>query len=294
VHEWLAGYEGSNVAVFDFYNVLTGSGNHHRIRNGRVEHVYKKGRNHLFYPSNGDDHPSPRGNRKATTEFLPLLNVYYNKWIVNAPEPVVTAPSEPAVSTKTAEEAEREEQRPRQDVCTPSKPIAPGVVIDDFEGDGPEWAAFMDGSNETRLDFVRDTSQSHNGGKSLRIDYVVSSDGWATCSLVLAAPGDWRKARGLTVWIHAPESGRQVTLTAYQGKSPDSLSHFELKTETTGEAVSGWQKISVEWDQLKQPPWEGDGNARFDPGSAMGVAFVFSGGEKGRFWVDDIGFLEGN
>ena len=294
VHEWLADYKGSNVAVFDFYNVLTGSGNHHRLRNGSVEHVYAKGRNHLFYPTDGDDHPSPRGNRKATEEFVPLLNAYYHSWKTNAPA-AVTTPPEPAVSTVVAtKEAEECEERPAPTTCASSKPITPGGMIDDFEGDGPEWVAFVDESNNTRLSFIRDSSQSHKGRKSLRIDYDVTPEGWATCSLVLAAPANWRKARGLTVFVHASESGQPVTFTAYHGKSSDSLSHFELKTETTGDAVSGWQKISATWDQLKQPPWEGDGSTPFDPGSVMGIAFVFSGGEKGRLWVDDIRFLGGD
>jgi hypothetical protein len=294
VHEWLADYKGSNVAVFDFYNVLTGPGNHHRLRNGRVEHVYTKGRNHLFYPTNGDDHPSPGGNRKATDEFMPLLNAYYHRWKTNALAAVVTKPPEPAVPKEVAEEAEKREERPAPTACAPSKPIISGGIIDDFEGDGPEWAAFVDASNDTRLSFVRDSSQSHNGEKSLRIDYHVAPESWATCSLVLAAPADWRMARGLIVWVHSSESGQPVTLTAYQGKSSDSLSHFELKTETTGDAVSGWQKISATWDRLKQPPWEGDGNTPFNPGSAMGIAFAFSGGEKGCLWVDDIRFIEGD
>ena len=30
--------------------------------------------------SSGDDHPSTAGNLKATAEFLPLLNLAYNRW----------------------------------------------------------------------------------------------------------------------------------------------------------------------------------------------------------------------
>ncbi len=80
VHDWLSSYAGRNVAVFDFYNVLTGPKNHHRFSSGAIEHVADRGGNTLHYPSNGDDHPSQAGNRKATTEFIPLLNVYYHRW----------------------------------------------------------------------------------------------------------------------------------------------------------------------------------------------------------------------
>jgi len=90
-HDWLQGYSSKNVFVFDFYNVLTSNGgdpqtsdldraegNHHRLWNGQIQHQVEN-RNTLAYPG-GDDHPNPIGSRKATTEFLPLLNAAYHAW----------------------------------------------------------------------------------------------------------------------------------------------------------------------------------------------------------------------
>ncbi len=58
VYQWLYenNYTKSNVAVFDFYNVLTYSTYHHRFFNGDVQHLFGNV-NTLYYPS-GDDHPS--------------------------------------------------------------------------------------------------------------------------------------------------------------------------------------------------------------------------------------------
>ena len=91
--DWLAGYSNGNVAVFDFYNVLTSNGgdpdtndlgaatgNHHRIRNGLLEYIIDRGGNASAYAENGDSHPTAAGNRKATGEFVPLLNYYYHRW----------------------------------------------------------------------------------------------------------------------------------------------------------------------------------------------------------------------
>jgi len=96
VNDWLAAYPYHNVAVFDFFNILTtnagdpntndlnqAGGNHHRWWNGAIQHK-TDGDNDSYpdfleYPS-GDDHPSRAGNLKATGEFLPLLNIYYNHW----------------------------------------------------------------------------------------------------------------------------------------------------------------------------------------------------------------------
>ena len=88
VNDWLANYPYNNVAVFDFYNVLTTNGgdpdtndlnqptgNHHRYLNGVIEHITNQGGNTSAYPT-GDSHPSQAGNLKATGEFVPLLNIY--------------------------------------------------------------------------------------------------------------------------------------------------------------------------------------------------------------------------
>lgn len=94
VNNWLSSYAHNNVAVFDFYNVLTSNGgdvetndlgwsngNHHRYRNNKTEHIQTVNYNMSAYPSYpGDSHPTAAGNQKATREFIDLLNIAYNKW----------------------------------------------------------------------------------------------------------------------------------------------------------------------------------------------------------------------
>jgi hypothetical protein len=114
VNEWLTGYPYKNVAVFDFYNVLTSNGgntdtndagwetgNHHRWWNGAIQHIQTVANNMAAYPT-GDSHPSQAGNLKATGEFVSLLNVAYNRWKGGTP-PGWTAipgatPSPPALA----------------------------------------------------------------------------------------------------------------------------------------------------------------------------------------------------
>lgn len=294
VTKWLSGYKGNNVAVFDFYNVLTGPNNHHRFSKGSIEYITNRGRNTLYYPTNGDDHPSPAGNRKATSEFVQLLNVYYHRWSKgkhiaapppSQPEPAPTPQPEPAPKPKTAK-------------VTPKPLPAPppvGNVIDNFEKGVSDWVAFIDHEKDTRLTFSRDKTHSHSGKAGLRIEYNIASGSWATCSLVYPSPRDWRKARGLTLYLHAERSGQEVVIVAYGGSSPDSLSHFELTVKTTKEAVTGWQRVDIPWKKLVQPSWEGDGTARFDPSRVMGMAFAFNAPEgkrnAGKLWVDDVSFL---
>jgi hypothetical protein len=93
VHDWLTGYPYPNVAVFDFYNVLTSNGgnantndlgaaggNHHRYRNSQIEHQVSTAQNTAAYPT-GDSHPSAAGSQKAAAEFVPLLNIGYHRWL---------------------------------------------------------------------------------------------------------------------------------------------------------------------------------------------------------------------
>jgi hypothetical protein len=102
VHDWLDGYPYHNVAVFDFYNVLTtnggdydtndygqSTGNHHRVAMDSTPAIIEYitdgdddgNSNVLEYPRDGtDDHPSEAGNQKATGEFVPVLNAYYHCW----------------------------------------------------------------------------------------------------------------------------------------------------------------------------------------------------------------------
>jgi hypothetical protein len=94
VNNWLAQYPYNNVAVFDFYNVLTSnggnantndlgveSGNHHRLWNGAIQHIQTVNNNMSAYPSDPyDSHPSPAGNQKATAEFVGFLNTVFSLW----------------------------------------------------------------------------------------------------------------------------------------------------------------------------------------------------------------------
>lgn len=63
---WLAGYEGKNVVVFDYYDLLTGKGKS----------------NYAFYPTKEgtDSHPSAEGNSIAAREFVPFLNKAVNRF----------------------------------------------------------------------------------------------------------------------------------------------------------------------------------------------------------------------
>ena len=97
VNDWLSQneYPLSNVAVFDLYNVLTHPDNHHHFNpvNGQIEHIVGYLENALYYA--GDANLiAPEGHQKATQEFVPLLNYFYNRWKASpASQPLPAAAS---------------------------------------------------------------------------------------------------------------------------------------------------------------------------------------------------------
>jgi len=302
VEDWLSGYEGNNVAVFDFYNVLTDPDNHHRVRDGAVEHITARGGNTLYYPSNGDDHPSSAGNRKATGEFVPLLNAYYHRWQRGAPAAGSTTTPTPAPPTPVPEPTQAQEpptstpEPTTEEVAPPPEPplMARGV-IDDFESDASRWDVFLDMEKDTHLACGPDKGDSYSGSTGLRVEYDVAPESWATCALVYPSPQNWNDGQGVAVYLRAERVGQQAILIAYQGESSDALLHFEFRMETNQEAVDGWQRVDVPWDHFVQPPWQGDSSTPFDPGRAMGLALLFDAptGERnsGTLWLDDVSFL---
>src|SRR5512138_1426733 len=57
LEDWLRenNYSLPNVAVFDFFTVLTGANHHHRYLNGQIERTFLPGKNTSAYPSAPDD-----------------------------------------------------------------------------------------------------------------------------------------------------------------------------------------------------------------------------------------------
>jgi len=93
MNDWLTDYAYHNVAVFDYYNVLTSNagdpdtndagletGNHHRWWSGAVQYVSPVDYDLAAYGVSSDSHPTTAGQQKATAEFVQLLNVFYNRW----------------------------------------------------------------------------------------------------------------------------------------------------------------------------------------------------------------------
>ncbi len=79
VDHWLETYPHLNVAVFDYYNVLT-PGGHHRYQGGVVQHIPGTSNFSAYSTAPGNDHPTAAGQQKAAGEFITLLDYYVSRW----------------------------------------------------------------------------------------------------------------------------------------------------------------------------------------------------------------------
>jgi hypothetical protein len=280
VEDWLTenNYPYHNVAVFDFYNVLTGPDGHHTYQDGNVIHQISN-KNTLHYPS-GDDHPSEKGSQKATKDFVPLLNYYYQRWQVDAP-------SVPPVSDSSQE----------MDTGTETDGPAPVIsgMIDDFEGGIPSgtsgWEGFWDESTPSSMGCELDPDSGLSGG-SLRIDYLISPYSWGTCALSYDQAQDWSSLEGLAFSARTEKESVLLDVDLYVD-GPDGLESYISQVEVGSD---DWTQYAIPWGEFLRVDWEADAGSAFrKPDQISRLAFGYNNEEDneldGTVWVDDLGWI---
>ena len=293
VNDWLRGYAHPNVAVFDYYNVLTSNGgnpntndanaqagNHHRWRDGAVQHVQTANNNFSAYPS-GDSHPSSAGHQKATAEFAPLLNVFYHRWKASPAAPVSqAAPPRPA-SPPAAEPA----------TPAPAPAAPPAHVINDFEAE----ADYHSEGERAAVNVALDHTLAHGGASSLRVRYDVKPGGYCSFGRTFEPCRNWSSSTGLTFWLHASQAGQSITFLVFSGR-PESPTPFETNLEIPADCVAGWKQLSLAWQDMKKASWADAGSlqaldATRINGIGMSIGDADGRGNAGTLWLDDIGLV---
>ena len=270
VNDWLADYEGTNVAVFDFYDVLTGP----------------NGGDTLYYPSD-DDHPSEEGSQLATVEFLPVLNIAYNRWQAGDTS-ALPVDSEPAPVSDVAD-AEAESQ-PESSAASPS--LASGL-IDNFEGGAPAntygWEAYTDEEeSENMIACTLSKEVVYSGEQSLKIDYHIVLYSWATCDLTYENLQNLSNSAGISFYVYAAQENTFFNVDLFL-ENEDYV--YEVALDTHEE----WVRIDIPWADFKRVEWEENGGSPFSkPEQISGLAFGFGTPDNtekapsGTIWIDDL------
>jgi hypothetical protein len=285
------------VAVFNFYNVLTDKNAHHHVAGGEIEHVVGR-QNTLFYPSD-DDHPSIDGSRKATEEFIPLLNVFYHAWQegvrANPPKDVpLEQPEQPAVGTPAL---------PPQGEPSLPVPVIPGsLMIDNFDAGAPtgadSWEVFWDEAAPTTLACEVDTQYALGGNQSYKIDFNIAANSWGSCNLFYSQPQDWSANEGIIFYLRAAASGLIFNVDIYAGPA-DNRETYLFTLETQPDSTQDWMPVSLAWGDFHRADWEADAGMPFNkPAEITGIAFGFTTypdtPNVGTIWIDEIALFGGN
>jgi hypothetical protein len=288
VNDWLRDneYPYNNVAVFDFYNVLTGKEGHHTFEGGVVIHQVAN-RDILHYPS-GDDHPSKKGSQKATEEFIPLLNYYYNRWQQDAPFPV------PAHTEEDIETDSGQSDSDQPDAA----PLDISGLIDNFEGGTPVgtngWEAYWDEGTTSYLQCGADSGTGLNGS-GLRLDYQISSYSWGTCGLYYEQVQDWSATRGLVFSIRVGQPDQVLHVDLFTD-GPEGQESYIFELDLTPVMDDDWVPIGIPWESFHRVDWEADAGSPFSkPDRVTGIAFGFGSEEsalEGELWIDELGWME--
>ncbi|MBU2611270.1 MAG: hypothetical protein KJ606_10060 [Chloroflexi bacterium] len=279
VNDWLAenNYPYNNVAVFDFYNVLTAKDAHHWYQDGQIQHVVTNW-NTLYYPSD-DDHPSAKGSRKATDEFIPLLNIFYNRWASsgtsNLPPATLAAPT----------------------ISIPQVSVPSGTVglVADFDSLTPSLEAYWDEATSTLLTCTPASDSAYSGASALKIDFDVSAGSWSTCVLSYDNAQDWSTGSGLSFYIHASQAGIPYNVLLYTGLL-DNTEAYVFSAETLEDSAGGWVLVEIPWANFIRASWESDSGAAFDQTDnvlsfAFGLDGLANANNTGTLWVDNVSLL---
>ncbi|MBK8989740.1 MAG: hypothetical protein IPM39_27390 [Chloroflexi bacterium] len=282
VNDWLRenDYPYNNVAVFDFYNILTDPDAHHQVVSGTIEHAAGS-QDTLYYPSD-DDHPSVEGSRKATAEFVPMLNVFYHRWQSEAASPLPTV--EPVVEV----EAETEMAVTEEEVVETA--VLPATLLDNFETN-QGWEAFWDETTLTRF-ACAPAADPAGSGKVMQIEFDVAANSWATCAHFFDAAPAWQSAAGLSFRLQAASAGLLVNIDLYAGPE-EARETYAYVLETPPDSVDNWIPVHLRWADFHRVDWEENAGAPFtDADRVSGLAFGFSTHpdttSNGVIWVDDL------
>jgi hypothetical protein len=286
VNDWLIenNYSINNVAVFDFYNVLTDNNAHHRFLNGQVEHVIGS-RNTLHYPSE-DDHPSVKGSRKATDEFVPLLNVFYHRW--QSAGPVAPPASLPTVDASG------------ETVQPPVNPPPSGTMslLDDFEGASPPgtagWEGYFQDNTDTRLTCKPESGNAHAGTASLKFEFDAAPNSWATCGFYFDSVQNWSAGQGISFHLRTDRAGIPFDVDIYGG-DPGGRTTYVYHIQTPAGSENDWTLVEIPWANILRAEWEENPGTPINPAEITGFSIGLSTPEteriSGAIWLDDLSLL---
>ncbi len=279
VKDWLSDYPGVNVGVFDLHAILSSPDNHHQVSGGEISYVNTHGDGTCAYPTD-DAHPNALGNVKATREFIPLLNMYYNRWVgakgvIPVQEPASQIP--PVVPTLTSQPAVVSEEV--FDEPTPSPVIGTPLLTgtEDLPG---VWDLYAD--DDSVITRGSGSAGFEEGSDQVCVDISVVPGGWASVEQLFDTPADWSGSDAISFRLNTDNPDAEFRWAVYSGTGHEDKKTYY--TEIRNEPGQNDSVITIPFSDLHAD----DGESRFDSASVVGYYFAFGEGLSGTWCFSDI------
>lgn len=259
--DWLSDYPGTNVGVFDLHAVLSGTENHHTADGDTVMYTTGHG-NTLAYPTE-DQHPSKIGNLKATQEFVPLLNYYYNRWMNGNTKPLVLERTRDSPTSEPEsgywENVSHVSENRSQETGT--------VLTGEKEINGT-WVTYDDGQSIISLN-------TGDRADSFCVETKVIPGGWTSVETLSDKIRDWSGYSGISFMISANREGIPYSLVLYEAEGPEGKTGYSVARTTGPDSRGTGELVSIPWSDFS--PMEGTGV--FNPKLGKGLFFAFESGD---------------
>jgi hypothetical protein len=166
-----------------------------------------------------------------------------------------------------------------------------GALID-FDTLSFPFETYNDGGGATTLSCAYSKDQAHTGTQSLRLDFAIAANGWATCAHFYDNPQNWSGGQGLSFYLRSSSSGPIINVDVYAGPE-DQRETYAYTLELPPESVNIWIPVELRWEDFHRLAWEENADAPFEKsGQVTGFAFGFptyqDADNSGTIWIDDV------
>ncbi len=215
-------------------------------------------------------------------------------WDMTATQPDFLPTAQNPTPTTEAQIPPESEIRPAVETPPPDSlpaDIPPSDMIDDFEGTIPSssegWQPYWDETTPTRFACALENS-------TLRIDFEITEESWATCTLIFDNLQDWSKYKGVNFSYQVDASVRNFDFTLHGGTVEEPTS-YQYTIETVPSNENNWIPIDLNWNQILGVDWEANARNPINSSQITGVTFGFSTYEGtsniGTIRIDDLQLL---
>jgi hypothetical protein len=152
-------------------------------------------------------------------------------------------------------------------------------MIDNFDAGSPPgtngWESNTGEGSDMRMSCAPAGEIAFSGKQSLKMDFNVSANSWATCTVFFDSVQNWSSGEGVSFYLQASKSGLVFDVDLYAG-SMDSQETYAYTIETSPESTTGWMAVDLPWEQFHRVEWEENGGAVFGkPDKMLGFGFGF-------------------